>query len=585
MALELSLPALLSFAASIFLFALMPHVWSYRDDNPAAAVYTALLAAVAFWAFVYGAALTVHDPELRRLMEVPVWLARISTVYLILVTGFRYSGFHRRVPAALKAGVAGLFAAAWLLQVGNVLGWHSFLWTSFEVTVVYGAAAVELEPTVWLYILIAAAYLCVAFTYLLALEAVLSYGPLYRKHAVAIVVWSLPPLTASLLWTSSLGSTAPLDHPVLALDLTAPSLLVTASVLAYILFESDESLIEIVPANRRMAERVAADDVDTGVVMVNRGGAVLGLNQAAEEVFGVTESEALTKPFCDVSGVDMELPLKEARTVVFPSDPGRTYQLCSTEVEGDGDNGPMGYTVTLEDVTKQRQRQQRLEVLNRVLRHNLRNDMVVVNGGADEISATVDDIGVSDDLGDRLKDRAEMIQGKAEELLEVSEKARDVYEALPTDVPRRDDLNVVRLVESVVGDVEREHPEADVQVSTPGERRIQSDERLMSLVLENAVENAAEHGGGDVTVSVSLDEAKGFDDGVRVEVEDDGPGLPEQELQVVEDGGEGSLDHGSGLGLWMIEWGVRELGGTVDYEVDDGTKAVVEIPCNSDEDL
>lgn len=42
---------------------------------------------------------------------------------------------------------------------------------------------------------------------------------------------------------------------------------------------------------------------------------------------------------------------------------------------------------------------------------------------------------------------------------------------------------------------------------------------------------------------------------------------------------ETALEHGSGLGLWLVKWGVVSLGGSIDFEVDDaGTTARVHLP-------
>jgi signal transduction histidine kinase len=53
---------------------------------------------------------------------------------------------------------------------------------------------------------------------------------------------------------------------------------------------------------------------------------------------------------------------------------------------------------------------------------------------------------------------------------------------------------------------------------------------------------------------------------VAVTVSDDGPGLPETEREVLT--GKMSvtpLDHGSGLGLWLVRWIVTAYGGDVTY--------------------
>jgi signal transduction histidine kinase len=57
------------------------------------------------------------------------------------------------------------------------------------------------------------------------------------------------------------------------------------------------------------------------------------------------------------------------------------------------------------------------------------------------------------------------------------------------------------------------------------------------------------------------------DDRVTVRVEDDGPGIPDDELGVVTEGEETPLKHGSGLGLWIVQWGCRWLGPDPEFEV------------------
>jgi len=63
-------------------------------------------------------------------------------------------------------------------------------------------------------------------------------------------------------------------------------------------------------------------------------------------------------------------------------------------------------------------------------------------------------------------------------------------------------------------------------------------------------------------------------------VEDDGPGIPDHEIEAVESGRETALEHGSGLGLWVVEWGAAAIGADVDYADREprGTRVTVSIP-------
>jgi sensor histidine kinase regulating citrate/malate metabolism len=73
---------------------------------------------------------------------------------------------------------------------------------------------------------------------------------------------------------------------------------------------------------------------------------------------------------------------------------------------------------------------------------------------------------------------------------------------------------------------------------------------------------------------------------VRVVVEDNGPGIDEEELVLAEQGTETPLEHGSGFGLAVIVWGTEIIGGTVSFENGNPTGLIVsvEIPTLSGPD-
>jgi signal transduction histidine kinase len=88
------------------------------------------------------------------------------------------------------------------------------------------------------------------------------------------------------------------------------------------------------------------------------------------------------------------------------------------------------------------------------------------------------------------------------------------------------------------------------------------DPDAMRRVFENLVVNAAIHGGDDVTVALAVDADT---ESVRVHVEDDGPGIPPDELpHVFETFGRGDRarsSHGLGLGLAIAKSIVEAHGG------------------------
>ena len=218
--------------------------------------------------------------------------------------------------------------------------------------------------------------------------------------------------------------------------------------------------------------------------------------------------------------------------------------------------------ITATDVTESRRYEQRLQVLNRVLRHDLKNDTNVIAGYADLLRDHVDDEG---------EEYLDVIDRKVGTLTHLSDQAREIDVALHSDDARAEiDLSV--LVERLCESLTSSFPESTVTVSTPDEAVVRADELLESAI-RNVLENAVVHNDRDQPiVEVSVDRA---DEGYRVAVADNGPGIPPIERSVFSEARETALEHASGLGLWLVHWIVAESGGRVDIHTREPTGTLV----------
>lgn len=96
--------------------------------------------------------------------------------------------------------------------------------------------------------------------------------------------------------------------------------------------------------------------------------------------------------------------------------------------------------------------------------------------------------------------------------------------------------------------------------------------------MENALEQTDDEAPA-VAVALVDDAETG---GLTVAVQDEGPGIPEDELAVLETGTETALEHGSGLGLWLVKWGMDLLGGRVTFETsENGTTVRLDFPAQT----
>jgi PAS domain S-box-containing protein len=212
------------------------------------------------------------------------------------------------------------------------------------------------------------------------------------------------------------------------------------------------------------------------------------------------------------------------------------------------------------DITERKRREQRLEVFNRILRHNLRNQLDVIQSHAEELS-------------DRTSgDHAERIVAAVDELAGIGIRARQIDRILSKD----DTLTEIDITQTVRETVEKREPMAkDVSVTTefPRETRLLTDRETLTMAVESALENALEHAASTVTVTVENEPDRSI-----IEIVDDGPGIPEEELMPVKAQTETRLQHGRGLGLWQLRWCVDNLNGELSFETQPGTTVRITVP-------
>ncbi|MDG5776251.1 cache domain-containing protein [Haloarculaceae archaeon H-GB2-1] len=107
------------------------------------------------------------------------------------------------------------------------------------------------------------------------------------------------------------------------------------------------------------------------------------------------------------------------------------------------------------------QRDSQLRVLNRVLRHNLRNDINVVMGHANSL---LDRDGLDDDVRSELR----QIRVTASKLIHTSEHAQTLYEQVAGDGEiSTEPVNVVTVIEDQIQDLEATFADADIETELP----------------------------------------------------------------------------------------------------------------------
>ena len=225
-------------------------------------------------------------------------------------------------------------------------------------------------------------------------------------------------------------------------------------------------------------------------------------------------------------------------------------------------------------MTNRRLRKQQLNVLNRVLRHNLKNGMNVIKGRAELLRESLDD--------DKLQAHTRVIEERADALKTLSDKAGTVRSLFETDVSAATATNVTELVRDVVTAFSEEYPTASFNLDDIDPLYARADNRL-KLAVKELLDNAVVHNDNpvpEVTVTTRPSRERRSEEWIDIEIVDNGPGIPAHELETIKQGEETPLQHGTGLGLWLVYWTVSLYGGEVTF-VDNsprGTGIVLNLP-------
>ncbi len=346
---------------------------------------------------------------------------------------------------------------------------------------------------------------------------------------------------------------------------------------------------------------VLAENVAAALGRADREAALRRHERVLESVEGMVYAAdgddrltLVTQPLADRVGWSRAALLGEPVSTVIAADSVADHRsrLAAVRSESGHDHGPyeLGYETAdgdripvevelsalpdgegtvgaVRDITDRKERERYTDVLNRLLRHNLRNDLTVVAGYADSLAERVDgeEGALAADLREVTADLVELT-GDAKRIERLHDRGVDV-------VP----VAVAPAVARAVEDGREAYPDATFTADVPEGLAALADDALETVV-GRLVDNAAAHNPVD-RPRVHVD-AAAADGRITIAVDDDGPGIPREERAVVTgDRNITQLAHGSGLGLWLVRWTVEAYGGELRFGESDlgGTRVVIDL--------
>ena len=198
-------------------------------------------------------------------------------------------------------------------------------------------------------------------------------------------------------------------------------------------------------------------------------------------------------------------------------------------------------------------RKEMIELYDKLLRHDLGNDLQVISGFADALVGRLD--------GDNAR-YAEKIHRAAENSADLIERVGNLVSTLEAEEepePRSLQTVLTTVVRNVDSQYETLRIEFDPDIF---DYQVYGGD-LLDSVFQNILSNAAVHNEGEVTVRLYVEELP--PDALVVGMADDGSGIPEAiRDELFEMGKKGPESEGTGLGLGFVRALTESYGGGVE---------------------
>jgi signal transduction histidine kinase len=517
-----ALPSTLALAIAVVFGVLALVGWRRRDERCAGA-FVGLTAAFAFWSLSYGFQLGFTTAA----EQVGWWRAGLAFGSLVapawVLFGIRYAGKDDWItPDAVVMLFAEPLAYIVLVSTNDS---HHFIWSSIGFQSGEMVAAISPILATGYYLHVLYHYALIAFGSVLLLSTAYHSLGLYRRQAIALLLTTVPAIVANVSFTVG-------RSPVPGVDLTPFASVFTVLGVSVALFNYD--MLNRTPIARETALEAAGG----GLLVLDSDGMVVDADNCAHVSIDV--SPVIGRSFDDLFP-EATLQTFSGTVIESRTPSGRRYDEGRIVPLDDDEGQFTGYSVVFRDVTDRRAYEQRLEVANRVLRHNLRNDMNLVEGVAARIES-----GESTDT----EADARLIRKRAERVVELGEKARVMTRSDPESGVPGQIIDVGGPIERVVSAFAAREPGAHYERAFPDSlHAVVTDQSALQTALRELIENAIEHTEAAELPLVRI-EGVGNDELVTISVVDDGPGIPPSERDVLRSGTETPLHHGGGMGLW-----------------------------------
>ena len=202
------------------------------------------------------------------------------------------------------------------------------------------------------------------------------------------------------------------------------------------------------------------------------------------------------------------------------------------------------------DITDNIQKTEHIDVLNRILRHNLRNELNIIMGLNTIINKETNNTDI--------QNYCSKLNNSTSRLKRLTEEAK-IIKNITKENTKLNVLNLKTQIKYAIDMCSNNLDISCINLDISSDTTIKSGEKI-HFVFESLIDNAIRYNNSN-TPYVKIF-AKEYNEYVDICIEDNGPGIPKEEIHIInQDEKISELKHGSGLGLWLSKWIIETYNG------------------------
>ena len=512
--------------------------------------FVAILLTCGLWALGYLGYFLLPTLELKVAAYIAGLIAALGCVGAWLYFSAAYTGRSPR-NTPYRRTILGVFLLIVLLKLTNPI--HQLYFTTTWVSEPFPHLALQQGVLHW--VVLAFAYIVIAVSFFMLIERFYHAGTSARP-LIALVGLTALPILFNILGATT-ASLLPIWYEPIGVAVFAVGTL-------FVYFQRFEAI------------RYTTDS-DQPTIHLDQGREIRDANQAAKTLFPDLEDAtghlltAILPEVAESFDADDPTPI-----TIHVGEEQRYYHVSKTPILA-GET-VTGYVLALTDVTE-RERYRRelettteqLEALNRLVRHDIRNDMAIVAGWIDTLPQ---------DIEPPVSEVIKRVRRRSDHVIDITDSVSDLVDALTAggqiDV---EPVHLRQMFDLQLEAARETHPNAHFHIEGDlPDVHVQANQ-MLSSVFRNLLNNAVTHNNSETPTISITGESNG--DTVRMRVADNGPGIPDAQKAQIFGKGEMGLDSpGTGIGLYLVQTLVDHYGGQVWVEDNEPTGAVfvVELP-------